>query len=155
MRRLITKVPTLFTNVLRHLTNVPTLITNVPARFTSLLTLSTNVRALIPKECTLFTKVCALFTNVPALFPKKWCFFFRFLIKKTGKSQGLFLMLKKRANLLNFTGMETTAPHGGFTKIAEYYHSFFKIEGFFLHRFFSPFSYKTGLFQYKNIQQKS
>jgi hypothetical protein len=134
---------------------VPALVTSVPALITKECTLITNVPRLFTKVRPLFPNVCVLFTNVPALFPKKWCFFFRFLIKKAGKSQGLFVMLKKRVRLLNFTGMETTAPHSGFTKTAGYYHSFFKIEGFLLHRFFSPFSYKTGLFQYKNIQQKS
>jgi len=62
----------------------------------------------------------------PLFLQKNGVFFFNFLNKKQHKSRGLFLMLKKRAKLLNFTGMESTVGHSGFTKIAEYYHSFFK-----------------------------
>jgi len=62
----------------------------------------------------------------PLFLQKNGVFFFSFLNKKQHKSRGRFSMLKKRAKLLNFTGMESTVGHGGFTKIAEYYHSFFK-----------------------------
>lgn len=58
-------------------------------------------------------------------------------------------MLKKRAKLLNFTGMESTVGHSGFTKIAEYYHSFFKIEGIFLHRFLSLLAIKPACLNIK------
>jgi hypothetical protein len=77
LRRLIANVPTLFTNVLGHLTNVSalitkecTLITNVPKLFTKECTLITNVPKLFTKECTLFPNVCTFFPNVRALFPK-------------------------------------------------------------------------------------
>jgi hypothetical protein len=63
LRRLIANVPTLFTNVLGHLTNVSALITKE-------CTLITNVPKLFTKECTLFPNVCTFFPNVRALFPK-------------------------------------------------------------------------------------